>query len=31
MALVFKQLEKLPAEELEAIRAAAHDHRSQWG
>jgi deoxyribodipyrimidine photolyase-related protein len=30
MALVFKQLDKLPAEELEAIRGAAHAHRRQW-
>ena len=30
MALVFKQLDKLPAEELEAIRGAANAHRRQW-
>jgi deoxyribodipyrimidine photolyase-related protein len=28
MALVIKQLEKLPAEELAAIRASAHQHRA---
>jgi hypothetical protein len=29
MALVMKQLEKLPAEELEMIRAAAERHRRE--